>query len=456
MSLKLADFQLLWGVAGAREKFEDMVSQLIHVERPDSQRIRIFVGDGGLDSFEGELSDPAGINVYQVKYFSDRLEDSQKQQVRSSFATVRDSKKFKVKSWTLCLPIDLSINETEWFEGWSAKQANSGIEIRKPWGSLHIEGLLLQEKNRTIRESFFREENTGLLRAQVGHLENILAELKQRVDRNLKVRINPVWNRSRLQVQIQLFNSGNVAIYIDSWWTQWGPNGMEGGQRSVETIRGTLPVRLEVHDATELLIGVDSDVESLNGIGVFDGDQHLWPASDENLAVFKHTAIAHRLPGADKPREEPTLEGIKVEVKASATRPAGMTHDRFEVTFTNLSERQVYVFGARLGWTYSPPREMPKLLGKPSVAEVSGNVTLSRKGKPNPIGSGEQVLFVLEKEMSVFLVEIARGDVLDEDIVIEFAGGGKMVWKASMDEIPSTVRSVANSVVESMRHSGRR
>jgi len=170
----------------------------------------------------------------------------------------------------------------------------------------------------------------------------------------------------------------------------------------------------------------------------------------------KHTAIAHRLPGADKPREEPTLEGIKVEVKASATRPAGMTHDRFEVTFTNLSERQVYVFGARLGWTYSPPREMPKLLGKPSVAEVSGNVTLSRKGKPNPIGSGEQVLFVLEKEMSVFLVEIARGDVLDEDIVIEFAGGGKMVWKASMDEIPSTVRSVANSVVESMRHSGRR
>ncbi len=51
-----------------REKLEDMISQFIHVERQNSQRIRIVVGDGGLDTFEGELSDPAGIDVYQVKY----------------------------------------------------------------------------------------------------------------------------------------------------------------------------------------------------------------------------------------------------------------------------------------------------------------------------------------------------------------------------------------------------
>lgn len=118
-----------------------------------------------------------------------------------------------------------------------------------------------------------------------------------------------------------------------------------------------------------------------------------------------------------------------------------------------MSDGTVSVFGARLGWTYTPPREMPKLPGKPSVAQVAGNVTLTRQGRPNPIGPSEQVLFVLDKDMSVFLVEIARGDVLDEDIVIEFAGGGKMGWKASMDEIPSVVRRVANSVVESMRHS---
>ncbi|QDU99122.1 hypothetical protein Pla8534_70330 [Lignipirellula cremea] len=51
----------------------------------------------------------------------------------------------------------------------------------------------------------------------------------------------------------------------------------------------------------------------------------------------------------------------------------------------------------------------------------------------------------------MFLVEVARGDVLDEDIVLEFATDKKWSWKATMDEIPSVVRGVANSVVESMR-----
>ncbi len=51
----------------------------------------------------------------------------------------------------------------------------------------------------------------------------------------------------------------------------------------------------------------------------------------------------------------------------------------------------------------------------------------------------------------MFLVEVARGDVLDEDIVLEFGTDEKWSWKATMDEVPSVVRAVANSVVESMR-----
>jgi hypothetical protein len=112
----------------------------------------------------------------------------------------------------------MSLDETKWFEAWQVKQTNSGIEIRKPWGALHIETLLLQEKNRTIRESFFREENTELLR-----------ELKKQGDRNLMVHINPVWNRRRLQAQIQLFNSGKGAIYVTSWWMQWGATNRSSG-----------------------------------------------------------------------------------------------------------------------------------------------------------------------------------------------------------------------------------
>ena len=137
-----------------------------------------------------------------------------------------------------------------------------------------------------------------LLREQVG----ILNELKQQGCRNLKVRVNPVWNRRKLQAQIQLFNNGKGAIYITSWWIQWGSEGKKGAQQSGDTIRGTLPVRLEEHEAADLLIHVNRDVEDLSGIRVFDGDQHLWLATDENMVIFKHDAIAHRLPGQTRTR----------------------------------------------------------------------------------------------------------------------------------------------------------
>jgi len=447
LAIKLANLQTLWGMAGAREKFEDMVSQLIHVEKPNSQRIRIVKGDGGLDSFEGELSDSDGIEVFQVKYFPGKIDDAQKGQIRNSFATVRDSIKFKAKSWTLCLPVDMSIEETEWFEGWKAKQADTDIEIRQPWGALHIETLLLQEKNRTIREAFFREENTILLREQV----DILNELKHQGSRNLKVRVNPVWNRRKLQAQIQLFNNGKGAIYITSWWIQWGPDGRRGAHQSCDTIRGTLPVRLEEHEAADLLIHVNSNVEDISGIGVCDGDQHLWLATDENIAIFKHDAISYRLPEADVPVEEPSAEGLKIDVKAHAIRPIGLDHDLLEFVIKNESDRQVSVHNVRLGWTYTPPRQKPKFPGKPSVSEAGGNVGLLQQSTTNQLAPGEQVVFVLEKEMSMFLVEVARGDVLDEDIVLEFVTDRTWSWKATMDEIPSVVRAVANSVLESMR-----
>lgn len=225
MSINLAHLQLLWGVAGAREKFEDMAAQLIHVERPDSQRVRIVRGDGGVDSFEGGLTDPGGIDVYQVKYFPEKIDETQKKQIRESFATARDSKAFKVKCWTLCLPIDMSVDETEWFEGWVQKQAATGIEVRRPWGALHLEGLLLKEENRAIRQAFFREENTELLRTQAGHLEKILHELTQRGTLQMtltgvKARNAYPWTEEEMVVEVQIcYRVTNIGPRAVSKWT---------------------------------------------------------------------------------------------------------------------------------------------------------------------------------------------------------------------------------------------
>ena len=38
MAIKLIDLQLIYGVAGAREKFEDLASQLVKSEQPNADK----------------------------------------------------------------------------------------------------------------------------------------------------------------------------------------------------------------------------------------------------------------------------------------------------------------------------------------------------------------------------------------------------------------------------------
>jgi len=157
MVVKLIHLQQVYGAAGAREKFEELTAHLIRAECPDAERIRVVRGDGGIDAHDGALSDPAGVDVYQMKFFADAVGDSQKAQIRDSFSRVRNNEDYRAKSWTLCLPIDMSLEEKKWFDEWKANQADFRIEIRPVWGALRLEGLLYLEKNRHLREVFFKE-----------------------------------------------------------------------------------------------------------------------------------------------------------------------------------------------------------------------------------------------------------------------------------------------------------
>src|SRR5687768_15519744 len=99
MAVKLIDLQLIYGVAGAREKFEDLSSQLVCAEHPAAARPRVSKGDGGIDVHVGELTSPDGIDVYQCKFFPLGLGEDQKGQIRKSFKTCREN--FKVRRWVL-------------------------------------------------------------------------------------------------------------------------------------------------------------------------------------------------------------------------------------------------------------------------------------------------------------------------------------------------------------------
>ncbi|MBX7105119.1 MAG: hypothetical protein K1X57_13620 [Gemmataceae bacterium] len=157
MVVKFTHLPLLYGDPGARGVFEEIVVHLVRCERPDTERVRIVRGDGGIDAHEGKLTDPTGVDVFQVKYFPKEIGDSQKAQIRDAFKTVREATDYKARSWTLCLPIDLGIQEKIWFQNWRNSVADSGVSIRTPWGAFELEGLLFQKKNQHLIDRFFEQ-----------------------------------------------------------------------------------------------------------------------------------------------------------------------------------------------------------------------------------------------------------------------------------------------------------
>ncbi len=97
MSVKLIDLQIIYGVAGAREKFEELAAHLVKGEQSDASKVRVEQGDEGVDVYVGNLTDAAGIDVYQCKFFPQGLGESQKAQVRKSFKRCRESNKSQLK-----------------------------------------------------------------------------------------------------------------------------------------------------------------------------------------------------------------------------------------------------------------------------------------------------------------------------------------------------------------------
>jgi hypothetical protein len=53
-----------------------------------------------------QLGDEA-MKVFQIKYFPDAWEDSQKQQIRDAYKTARECGDYRLKTWTLCVPTRL-------------------------------------------------------------------------------------------------------------------------------------------------------------------------------------------------------------------------------------------------------------------------------------------------------------------------------------------------------------
>jgi hypothetical protein len=163
MAVRLVELERMYGLAGAREKFDQLCGQLIRSEFPEARGIRVHRGDGGVDVYDGKFTDAAGIHVFQAKFFLAGLKEAQKQEIRESFKRCITNPDFVTNHWTLCLPINLSIEETKWFEQWAASVSSETLTVDW-WGATRLEAILYKPANQGLREAFFKEESLTQIR----------------------------------------------------------------------------------------------------------------------------------------------------------------------------------------------------------------------------------------------------------------------------------------------------
>ena len=148
--------------AGARERFQLLVTDLIAVQVPAASEVAAPSGsDWGIDTYVGALN--GQMVVWQSKFFLDWGE-TQRGQIRASFNEVMKKAaehSFTVAAWTLCVPSVLPPDEQKWFDTWAAgkRRKHEGIVIElKNGGRLRRE--LMRPDAAWVREQYFPKLTT--------------------------------------------------------------------------------------------------------------------------------------------------------------------------------------------------------------------------------------------------------------------------------------------------------
>lgn len=114
------------GDAGAREKFEDIISMALQRKDADAYQVKASQGDGGIDVFRGDINGTP--IIYQCKFFVDKLGDSQKDQIRKSYKVALDNYP-NFLEWVLCIPKILTQDEHKWWSEFIKKHSEKKIDL---------------------------------------------------------------------------------------------------------------------------------------------------------------------------------------------------------------------------------------------------------------------------------------------------------------------------------------
>lgn len=128
----MIDFRVMrdrWTEDGARSVFAELVTQCVASMYPAARSIRPDPGDEGIDTYYGQID--GQLHVWQSKYFCDRVSASQQAQIRKAWKACHSSDLIgKLVCWTLCIPIEMSVEEAKWWQGWKRRESKAqGCQI---------------------------------------------------------------------------------------------------------------------------------------------------------------------------------------------------------------------------------------------------------------------------------------------------------------------------------------
>lgn len=150
-------------VDGARADFEQMITQLIAAVLPGVRSILANPGDWGIDAFVGSLAGTS-VTVWQSKYFIDGIGESQKAQIRESFASAVKAAAdhgYTVKSWVLCTPALMDGPTTQWWDRWRKRQTKlTGVAIEL-WDATALIQRLNSTEGRAVRAAYYHLGESG-------------------------------------------------------------------------------------------------------------------------------------------------------------------------------------------------------------------------------------------------------------------------------------------------------
>ncbi len=147
------------GRGGARDEFENLVVDIVHLKHPQVRGIGANPGDWGIDGFVGDMAG-GDVAVWQSKFFIDGVGETQKGEIRDSFTSARthaEANGYRLTHWTLCIPVTIDAPTNKWWQGWALRQQRKYDIVIDLWDAGQLRRRLqgLDEDSKQVREHYF-------------------------------------------------------------------------------------------------------------------------------------------------------------------------------------------------------------------------------------------------------------------------------------------------------------